>query len=78
MKVNLDKERVLGAIVVLENYLDGAVADYENGQIDDNDTTCLEDSIYVHKILDLVLTDGWKALSGDEYEERFLKAKKNR
>ena len=78
MKVNIDENKVLGAIAVLENYLDGALADFENGQIDDDMTCVLEDSIYVNKILNIILTKGWKALSGDEYEERYLKAKAER
>jgi len=76
MKVNIDENKILGAIAVLENYLDGALADYENNQIEE--TCCLEDSIYVNKILNIILTHGWKALSGDDYEERYLKAKAKR
>ena len=73
MKININEDKILGAIGVLENYIIGALADYEQGQIEE--TTCLEDSIYIYKILTLVSTHGFSALTGCEYEERFLKAR---
>ena len=76
MRVNIDETKTLGAIGVLENYIIGALADYENGDVED--TTCLEDSIYIYKLLTLVSTHGISALTGCEYEERFLKARETR
>lgn len=72
-KVSIDNEKILGAIAVLENYLDGAVADYEDGQVEN--TGIISDCIYVHKILELILTHGFSSLEGDEYEIRFNKRK---
>ncbi len=74
MKVNIDKEKVTGAIVVLENYLDGAISDFENGDVEN--TAIIEDCIYAHRILDLVLTGGWISLENDKYEERFNEVNK--
>ena len=75
VKVNIDSDRVIGALVVLENYLDGALADFEDDMVEDN--TALEDSIYVHKILERAVSP-FSCLIGDEYEERYLKAKENK
>ena len=69
--VYIDDTKVLGAIVVLENYIDGALADYEDGQVEN--TTCLEDSIYVHRVLEFIATHGFSLWAGDEYQERFDK-----
>ncbi len=76
MKVDVDETKILGAVAVLENYLDGALADFEDDQVEN--VEFLEDCIYVHRLLDLVLTHGWKALSGDEYTERFNKKMQER
>lgn len=69
VKLKLDDERLLGAICVLENYLDGALADYLNGDIDENMTMCLDDSIYVHRMLELARCP-FNAMVEDEYERR--------
>ncbi len=76
MKVNIDENRVLGAIAVLENYLDGAVADYEDDQIEN--VEFIEDCIYVRHVLELVSTKGFSSLVPDEYAERVQKAKERR
>ena len=62
------KENYIGAIVVLENFLDGAVADYESGNVEDNETiwSCI---------------NAIKKLGGRwyyEYEERMIKAEELR
>ena len=74
-KFVIDEEKILGAIVVLENYLDGAVADYVNGDVDN--VSILEDSIYFHKLLRYVLSP-FSALVGDEYEEKYLEKKNSK
>ena len=73
IKIELDRERVVGAIALLENYLDGAVHDYENGDVDNSDF--ISDCIYVHKMLECVYNP-FKSIVGDEYEKRFLAAKR--
>ena len=72
--IKIDETKLTGAIGVLENYLDGAVVDYENGQIDEENSLCIKDSIYVRKILTIASTHGFSSLIPDEYEERYNKA----
>lgn len=72
-KINLEDYR--GAIVVLENYLDGAVSDYECGTVDND--SLIWDSIRTIKLL-YSLANPILLLGGNEYEERMLKAKSNR
>lgn len=67
--LKIDEKKLIGAIAVLENYIDGALSDYERDMIEDNQ--CLEDSIYVHKILELASTHGFSALEPHEYTERY-------
>ena len=75
-KISLDNNRLLGAIGVLENYIVGALADYENGDIDDEHLCCLEDSVYVYTKLEQVMTLGFSL--HNEYEERLARAKEKR
>lgn len=75
VKVNIDSNKINGALVVLENYLDGALADYENGDVEDN--PIIEDSIYVHKLLKNTLSP-FNSLIKDEYEQKYLKIKGDR
>lgn len=73
MKVNIDETRVMGAIAVLENHLNGAVADLEAGNVENIEF--LEDCAYVHKLLEAINCK-WNALIPNEYEERITKYKK--
>lgn len=72
-KINLEDYR--GAIVILENYLDGAVSDYEYDTVDND--SLIWDSIRTIKLL-YSLVNPILLLGGNEYEERMLKAKSNR
>ena len=73
IKINIDENRVLSTIALIENHLDGAVSDYEQGGVDN--VEFLEDLAYTHKVLEIALTHGWAALREDEYVERIKKAK---
>ena len=73
IKIKIDETRLLSTIALIENHLDGAVADFEYGQVEN--VEFLDDLVYVHKILEMASTHGFSALSGDEYEERMQKAK---
>lgn len=68
-KLNL--KDYIGAIVILENYLDGAVADYENGDIENTDL--IWSSINTIELL-YSLTNPLLLLSRNEYRERMEKA----
>ena len=68
----LSLEDYSGALCVLENYLDGAVADYEQGQVEN--IYLIECSINVIKLI-YSLCNPWLLLGGLEYEERMNKAK---
>ena len=72
--LKIDETRLLSTIALIENHLDGAVADFENGGVDN--VEFLDDLIYVRKLLTIASTHGWSALSKDEYEERMEDAKK--
>ena len=74
--IKIDETRLISTITLIENHLDGAVADYEKGKVDNVDF--LEDLVYVHKMLEKASTHGFSALSGDEYEERMKKAKEEK
>ncbi len=77
MTININKEKVIGAIVVLENYLDGALADFEEGSVDNTDI--IEDCIYVHKKLELVYNPFLSFMGDlDDYEKRYFKEKDKR
>ena len=68
----LEYSDYLGAIVVMENYLDGAVADYENGDVENDNLiwSCIE----TIKLLQ-GLCNPWLLLGGNEYEKRMNEAK---
>ncbi len=72
MKSKLKTENYLGAIAVLENYLDGAIADYENGDVEND--SLIQDSIETIKLI-YALTNPILLYSVKEYEERMKKAK---
>lgn len=59
------KDEHIGAIIVLENYLDGAMADYEDGQVEN--TMIIESCI---DVLRLLHDKDWM-----EYQERFSNVK---
>lgn len=69
---NLNYDDYIGAIVVMENYLDGAVADYEDGQVENDSLiwSCI-------KTIKLIqgLSNPWLLLGGNEYEKRMNEAK---
>ena len=71
----LDINDFNGAIAVLENYLDGAVADYEDEQVEHSDIidSCIETILTIYG-----LCNPWLLLGGNEYEERMRKAKEER
>ena len=69
--LKIDETRLLSTIALIENHLDGAVADYESGDMDN--VAFIEDLAYVHKMLELASTGGWSALRPDEYVERIGK-----
>ena len=71
-KITIDTNRLVGAIAVLKNYLDGAVYDAEQGAVDNFEF--IEDCIYVHRLLE-VTECCWSELKPDEYEERIKKVK---
>lgn len=75
VKRSFDTDNYGGACMVLTNYLDGALADYENGNIDDDCTTCIEHSI---NALELMSVSIFGVGTYDEYRERFNKAKLKR
>lgn len=62
-----------GAISVMENYLDGAVADFECGQVENTDL--IDSCILTIKTI-YALCNPWLLLGGNEYEERMEKARK--
>lgn len=66
--LKIDETRLLSTIALIENHLDGAVADYERGSVEN--VEFIEDLAYVHKMLELASTGGWSALRKDEYVER--------
>ena len=70
-KVKFDTDDYYGAICVLENYLDGALADYECDQVEND--LLIEHSINAIELLELSLF-GY-GLSR-EYRERYEKKKK--
>ena len=76
MKVTIDEKRVSSTIALIENHLDGAVADLENGMVDN--IGFLEDLAYMHRVLEIVSTGGWATLREDEYVARINKVKESR
>ena len=71
--IKIDETRLISTIALIENHLDGAVSDYENGDIDN--VEFIDDLIYVHRLLTIVETHGFGAFIPDEYKERMDKAK---
>ena len=71
--IKIDESKVLGAIVVLENYIEGALSDFENKDVEN--TSVLEDCIYIHRLLELVNCN-ISCLFEDEYKNRFDKVLK--
>ena len=71
--LKVDEERLTSTIALIENHLDGAVADFERGMVENVDF--IDDMIYVHKILEAAQTHGFSSMVPNEYEERMTKAK---
>lgn len=72
--MKIDKTKINGAIVLLENYLDGALADLEQGNIDD--IGMVEDCVYVHKLLENELIGiPFICQFPSEYQERLKEIK---
>lgn len=69
--LKIDETRLASTIALIENHLDGAVADYEEGDIEN--VEFIEDLAYVHKMFEIATTHGWSALHQDEYVERIAK-----
>ena len=69
---SLKYEDFAGAICVMENYLDGAVADYEQGDVENDSLiwSCIETIKLIQG-----LYNPWLLLGGNDYEERMNKAK---
>ena len=70
-----DTDDMVGACAVLVNYLDGALADYENGNIDEDGTMCIEQSI---NALELMSISFFGVGAYEEYREKFEEIKKSR
>lgn len=72
MKKYLDIDDFNGAICVMENYLDGALADYEDGQVENDNLIvgCLNamELIYAQ-------CNPWLLFGLKDYKERYEKAK---
>ena len=64
-KQKLSINNFIGAIVLMENYLDGAVADYENGDIEN--TSIIDSCIETIKLI-YSLTEPILLLTDKEYE----------
>ena len=71
-KVTFDTDNYFGAICVLENYLDGALADYEDGQVEND--YLIEQSINALELMGISMFGYY----GNEYRERYEKAKENK
>ena len=72
----LDIEKFTGAEIVMENYLDGALEDYENGDVEN--TSIIESCIYTLKFIYSKTQPLLLMGSIRNYEERFEKAKENK
>lgn len=72
----LDINDFTGAEIVLENYLDGALADYEKGDVKNDSiiVSCINTLKLIYSNCCPILLMG----SVKEYEERYLKAKENK
>lgn len=72
--MRIDKTKINGAITVLENYLDGALADLEQGNTDAIEM--IEDCVYVHKLLENEMIGiPFIAQFPSEYQERLQEIK---
>ena len=72
----LDIDDFTGAIIVLENYLEGAIADYERDMVE-NDTliaSCIETLKLIYANTQPLLLYG----EVSDYEQRYLTAKEKR
>jgi hypothetical protein len=69
----LDLDDFRGAIAVMENYLDGALADYEDGQVENDNLIvgCLNTMRLIYSQCNPWLLFGLK-----EYQERYENAKR--
>ena len=74
--LKIDETRLTSTIALIENHLDGAVADYESGNVEN--VAFIEDLAYVHRTLEIAVTHGWSALRNDEYVERIRVAKEKK
>ena len=73
--MKVDKEKLHSAVMVLENYLDGALADLEQGDVEN--VEFIEGCVYTHKyLMSLIIDFPLLSLCSGEYEERFNKARK--
>ena len=61
-----------GAMAILTNYLDGAIADYENGSVDND--LLIEHSINALELLEATILGG----SAQEYRKQLNKAREQR
>ena len=68
----LDYDDYFGAVAVMENFLDGAVADYEQGDVEN--TALIEGCINAIKLI-YAMCNPWLLLGGNEYEKRMNDAK---
>ena len=68
-----ETEDYLGAVIVLENYLEGALADFEEGSIEND--LCIEHSI---NALELLTFSMLGISSANDYRKRYEKAKAER
>ena len=75
--MKIDRNKINGAITVLENYLDGALSDLEQGNTDAIDM--IEDCVYVHKLLENEMIGiPFIAQFPSEYQERLQEIRKTR
>ena len=73
LTIKVDDNRTLAAITVLENYLDGAVPDMINGDVENKDFVL--DVIYIHKALTKV-NSPFSYLHENKYEKMLKEASK--
>lgn len=71
VKMTFDTDNLISPVIVLENYLEGALADFENGLV--------ENANFIKEVI-----EGWEILSHplvvaySDYKERFNKVVKER
>ena len=71
-RTTFETEDYLGAKIVLENYLDGALADYEDGDVDND--LFIEQSINALELLQGTMLCG----TAQDYRKRLNKAREQR